>query len=328
MRCEIVGSASREDWDEAVTGCPWATFFHTPVWAEVLTQTFSHYEIATPAFRYEDGNLAVLPLLRLRLLEGLYWYESMVPGVYGGPVFKTEPRSQHYEPIWEYLRTLSDVEIMGNPFASWTLEGFATRPLFTQYLRLDSGYEAVRRGFSKGHRAAIKYAARQGVEVRVVGSPEDFDAYYAIYQASLRRWGKNASGFYPRQLFRNLAARPEVGDKIRLWLASVGSRVVSGALVFYHNHHAVYWHGATLGECFSYRPVHLTVAMAIEDACQRGYEYFDFNPSGGYQGVVAFKEHFGTQRLYFQRYRRSSPLGLLYRMRRLVMGRLRRCPLD
>jgi lipid II:glycine glycyltransferase (peptidoglycan interpeptide bridge formation enzyme) len=35
----------------------------------------------------------------------------------------------------------------------------------------------------------------------------------------------------------------------------------------------------------------------IKNACEKGYTWFDFNPSGGLEGVKAFKERFGAQAL-------------------------------
>ncbi len=73
----------------------------------------------------------------------------------------------------------------------------------------------------------------------------EIDAYYGVYEDSLRRWGKTAAGFYPRRLFHNLFRMPEFGKTVRLWLASLNGRVIGGILMFYHQEHAVYWHGCS-----------------------------------------------------------------------------------
>ena len=48
---------------------------------------------------------------------------------------------------------------------------------------------------------------------------------------------------------------------------------------------------------FKVRPTNLLMYEAIKDACDRGYAWFDFNPSGGHEGVEAFKKNFGAQAL-------------------------------
>ena len=35
----------------------------------------------------------------------------------------------------------------------------------------------------------------------------------------------------------------------------------------------------------------------IKNACEKKYTWFDFNPSAGLKGVIAFKERFGAQAL-------------------------------
>ena len=61
-------------------------------------------------------------------------------------------------------------------------------------------------------------------------------------------------------------------------------------LNFYHNRHAVYWHGAFVERYFEQRPSNLVHAEAIRDACERGFDWYDFNPSGPAPGVVRFKD--------------------------------------
>jgi CelD/BcsL family acetyltransferase involved in cellulose biosynthesis len=82
--------------------------------------------------------------------------------------------------------------------------------------------------------------------------------------------------------------------RIKLWTAVVEDRLVAGALCFYGQGQVVYWHGAALEAYFHVRPVNLLFCEAIKDACETGYRWFDFNPSGGHEGVKAFKQSFGA----------------------------------
>jgi lipid II:glycine glycyltransferase (peptidoglycan interpeptide bridge formation enzyme) len=61
----------------------------------------------------------------------------------------------------------------------------------------------------------------------------------------------------------------------------------------------------------------LLYAQIIRDAHNQGYRYFDFNPSGGHEGVVHFKESFGAVRKYFNvQYWSSNPLYTFYLQRK------------
>jgi len=84
-----------------------------------------------------------------------------------------------------------------------------------------------------------------------------------------------------------------------LWIAEHEGRIIAGALVFYWNAIAVYWHGASLQDSFACYPNNLLHMAIMEDAAQGGYRYYDFGASGAQQGVVKFKESFGAEQLPF-----------------------------
>jgi hypothetical protein len=326
-------SISSAEWQAMADRSPGATFFHTPIWAEAISTVFPRWRVAPVAVELSDGNLAVIPLVRYPLLGRRWEYaEGMVPGVYGGPIFLRPPTEAQTEYIWEALSTVRELYVTGNPFVQPNLcppsRGYQLQPKFTHVLDLSSGPSNVERGYRKGHRADIRAALRHGVTVHLAQSPAEADAYFDVYQDSLQRWGKAASGFYPRRLFALLGARPEWGRQIKLWLAQVNEKIIAGIWVFTHRDHVVYWHAASLASHMALHPSHLLVATAIQSACEEGARWFDFNPSGGHPGVVAFKKGFGAQQLDFFVYRRFSPVGRLYRAFRYFKERyLRLSPL-
>lgn len=306
-----------------------ATFFHTSVWANVLAKTFRQWTPRPVAMEFSDGNRMVLPLMqRKSLIPGGYYLESMPPGVYGGPLFTSEPAETHTRALLEALDDLSNVIVLGNPFGSQIVfPDDRSRSLYTHVLDLSVGVERVVKNFRKGHAANISAARRKGVEISVASRREDVDAYFDIYQNTLSRWGDKAGGFYPKRLFQNLFDLPEYGQSIRLWLAKYKGNVASGAWVFYHKRHAVYWHGAMHSDYAQYHPVHLMLAEAIGQACRDNFRWFDFNPSGGLKGVEHFKRGFGATPMPFFSYRRLGPAGRAFRLQRYIKETvLHTCP--
>ncbi len=306
-----------------------ATFFHTRVWADVLASTFRQWTSKPLAIEFADGNLMVLPLMqRQALLPKQRYCESMPPGVYGGPIFAEHPSQTHSHAILKALDEFSNVIVYGNPFSSHN--GFPAadcRTLHTHVLDLDVGMKRIAKGFRKGHAANISAARRKGVEISVASRLEDVDAYFSVYQDTLARWGQKAGGFYPKRLFHNLFQLPQYGRTVRLWLASHRGTVIAGAWLFYHNRHAVYWHGAMLARYMHCHPVHLMLAEAIEESCSQGFRWFDFNPSGGFEGVGHFKRGFGAQRFEFPAWRRLGAMGKVFRAKRYFQETvLHTCP--
>ena len=124
---------------------------------------------------------------------------------------------------------------------------------------------------------------------------DDWRAYYQTYEDSVQRWGEKASAKYAWEMFSQIFRLSSPHTK--LWLAVYQNKVIAGALCFYAPRHVVYWHGAALEDYFRLRPANLLMSEAIRDACEKGYCWFDFNPSGGHEGVKAFKRSFGASSL-------------------------------
>lgn len=316
-------------WDE-LSRCQGATFFHSGIWSQVLESSFSRWQAAPISWEFSDGNVALLPLMKRPGLLGLGVYkESMIPGVYGGPIFLRRPTKNHWDEFWKSTEKVSNVIIYGNPFLEQSrFPEHSTTSMSTHALDLSPGVNSVLKCFRKGHMAAVKAARRKGLEITIASSLDDVSAYFDIYQRALTRWGNAASGFYPAELFRNLFQLPSYGEKVKLWLAKNNRTVIAGIWVFYHNDHAVYWHGVTEANHFSDHPAHLLVTSAIEEACGNALRWFDFNPSGGLKGVEHFKRGFGAKPLDFFVYRRLGATGKGYRVSRQVKQTLLgTCPL-
>jgi len=319
-----------EVWNQVCANSSTSTFFHTKVWADVLKRTFPRWLSKPIALEFSDGNAVVVPLMRRQALGQVEFYcESMLPGVYGGPVFRKAPTGEHWSLLWSAVNKFSNIVVLGNPFLSDVGSPVATRRTdSTHVLDLEPGIKQIRKGYRKGHQSDLKVAEREGVGIRLASSSADIDSYFAVYQDTLARWGKKASGFYPQSLFRNLFLLPEYGTSVKLWLAEINGEVAAGAWLFYHNQHAVYWHGAMHSEYMSSHPAHLLVTAAIEDACAHGYRWFDFNPSGGLEGVAHFKRGFGATTREFSSYRKLGSLGKAFRLQRhFRQSVLRTCPL-
>jgi lipid II:glycine glycyltransferase (peptidoglycan interpeptide bridge formation enzyme) len=174
----------------------------------------------------------------------------------------------------------------------------------TQTLSLKSGFDNILKLWTKGHRYNTRKARKEGVLIRLAYNLHDWNNYYSVYEDSLRRWGNRASSKYGSGLF-NKMFRCNSSD-IKLWLATYQDNVVAGALCFYAKNHVVYWHGASLEKSFHLYPVNLLLYEVIKDACEQGYFWFDFNPSGGHEGVKSFKKGFGCSTLQSNLYFHDS----------------------
>jgi hypothetical protein len=243
-------------------------------------------------------------------------------GTYGGWLGGDDLTMRHKALLVQHMASQHrDLEWRVNPYDNIDLpQGLRLRLQDeTQVLPLIEGFPAIIKRATKGHRSAARKAQREGVTVSLADTRGSWLDFAAIYADSVRRWGDRASSIYEPRLLESMWERNS--PNIKLWLAYYEGIPVAGALCLYAPRHAVYWLGAALEEYFPLRPVHLLVYRAVEDACRSDHEWFDFNPSGGHEGVVAFKKGFGTIRL-------PAPVVLSHGCRsrlvtraRLVLGR-------
>ena len=306
-----VRSATAGEWDITWSECDHSTYFHSREWAEIWT-FYSKGKIcpAPILITFSDGKKALLPLSLQKNLAGFRKkYLSSPAGTFGGWISTHELSVEHADLLTHYLtQKIDDITWRLNPYDHLALKAHIRPSKFdeTHALHLAGGFDTIYKGWTKGHRSAARKAQQHGVTIEFAYTLDDWYSYYQVYEDSLQRWGNKASSVYKWALFNEMLRRNS--PYIKLWLAIYQDKVVAGALCFYAKKHAVYWHGAALKDYFHLRPINLLMYEAIKDACERGYAWFDFNPSGKHTGVKAFKKSFGANTLQSNIY--SHPTGL------------------
>jgi CelD/BcsL family acetyltransferase involved in cellulose biosynthesis len=303
---EVITLPGRDIWESIVRHSRHATFFHTPAWATALESTYPAYRNNTRAFIFESGSRAILPLMVEKESRGLFKkakHKSMPLGVYGGIVSDAQLTADEREAIFRCLAAsdISDLKVVAAPLEDQDYpESFKRTALFTHLLYLERNFDRLASRFSRGQKSNIKQARKKGVTVRTAGAAEDCEHYLRMYQDTLKRWGAQAGVRYPRELFLNLleAHNPD----IRLWLAEKEAQPIAGVIALYCNETVLYWHGCSLQDYFDHYPNNLIHAEIIRDACERGYARYDLSPSGGYEGVIKFKDSFSAKRVDINAY--------------------------
>jgi hypothetical protein len=295
---QVIENPPEKTWREALND-PAATFFHTPEWSRLMEVAFPGHAKSWPVgFQLDDGALAVLPVVRWSgfcgLTSSVY---SMFPGVYGGPVCSRELKNRERLAINEWLAGRKSMRCFSltppgvpNPLP----KGASALPMSTQRLRLEKDLDLQKAGIlSHGKKYSIRRAEREGIRVSTAESIDAWRDYYRAYQASISRWEKSPAIRYPLRLFEAMAEDQSGG--IHLWVASVGEDFAAGAVVLSFGRHIVTWHEASFQEFHRLRVKDYLLIKVIEDAAQKGFPYFDFNPSGGHQSVEEFKASFGAE---------------------------------
>lgn len=318
---------NEEEWWRVAEQCPYATFFHTPLWSQIACETNDEFNDRTQGYKCDNGTRVILPAVghntpvqKFGMSKTIRRFKSTFAGCYGGPIADGEFELSEF-PVDSLSNGMDIVSMKSNPIATGVLpkEPFTTDSDFTQLIRLKEfdNYEDVEGSFSKSRRRYVRKSRREGGDVREATSLNDWKTYYAAYEDSLERWD-DVSSTYSWEFFKTIyELSQEYPELIKLWLSTVDSEIASGALVFYWGSHADYWHGAADRDYFDANPNGILHAEIIRDAMERGFQYYDFNPSGGHEGVVKFKQKFGTERVPITSYQYESPL---YKTAQKVVG--------
>ncbi|MBE0447284.1 MAG: GNAT family N-acetyltransferase [Actinobacteria bacterium] len=303
MNISIKGirSATPDEWDLLWWGCPYSTYFQSREWAEIWNiYTKGGMRPEPKIVEFSDGKKALLPLSFQKSCKGLVrGYISSPAGTFGGWISTDELSLAHAMLLTDCLVRLGNLVWRINPYdeLAFKVNVRASRDDKTQVLNLVSVSDGIYKMWEKGPMAYKVRKARKGeVWVRLASTLDDWLAYYQVYQDSLRRWGDRASSRYDWRIFNEMFRRES--PYIKLWLAIYQNKIVAGIINFYAKKHAVGWHASALAQHFKLYPMNLLVYEIVKDACEKGYSWFGFNPSGGHKGVERFKRSFGAQ--FFQ----------------------------
>jgi hypothetical protein len=317
LKIASIHPASNAEWDTIWTDCYYSTFFHSREWAEIW-DSYTHGAL-TPSPRkvaFSDGAEVILPFVRQRIAKGVFYqYQSSPGGTFGGWISTATLTPSHCELLVDQFSKYCDLIIRHNPYFPG-YDALANSSFNrmqkdeTHVLDLSLGFDQVLKHWKKERLRGVRKAEKEGVQVTAAKSEKDWQQYYSAYQDSLARWGDSATSNYSWLLFKQLYERHSAN--IKLWIAIRERKIIAGVLCFYSKRHAVYWHGATFRDCLRFQPVSLLMHESIRDACAQGYAWYDFNPSGGHEGVKKMKEAYGGVAVPCPTYYFNSPLVRAY----------------
>lgn len=298
MTLELDWEVGLARWRELLATSPRATFFHSPGWYQ------THAEIGGGAFRclgfrWDDGQEALLPLALRTRYRG--WVQEALAGVengYGGLV-SAQPLPPHrLEEAYALVRArYPNLRVLGNPLGRHDgvpLRG-KTSESFTQAVPvLDP--EAQRARMSDMRRRHYRKAEKAGFELQRIHPvvPSDARDIFPVYQEhsarwTYRRWVRDEGYF--RALFRH------AGHDLALFVARHENAIAGFILLGCQGETLVELHLATREAKEALQVGTYLIAKPLEWAFEAGYRIFDFLPSGKLEGIIAYKESFGSDRL-------------------------------
>jgi hypothetical protein len=312
-------------WEPFVLAHPDGTIYHHPAWLEALGAEYGQTGVHLACEDAAGELQAILPL----------FYTRGLPLNFGGPYtgrrLSSLPRTPVAGPLskdraattailGEALalarrdpRIRLEIKASG-PELDGMVDGVVTTPWRLSYI-LELPHESkgpfqVSDGQERAKiRWALNKAAKLGLTVRPAETEADLDGWYRLYLQTMRR------SFVPPRPYRFFAAlwkglKPR--GMMELLLAEVpeGERgkLVAGSVFFMFGHTVSY---SFAGMDRRYGPMRANDAIqwfAINQACKKGFRYFDFGEvPDGHAELAKFKSKWGAQPVRLYRYFAPAP---------------------
>ncbi len=202
---------------------------------------------------------------------------------------------------------------MGSPDLDGLVDGIVSTPWRESYvLRLPGAKGKPFRIADSHNRATIKWAVskakRLGVQVRPAQSESDLREWYALYLGTMRR---HVIPTRPYRFFAALWELLQPQGMMQLLLAEKPdgerNKIIAGSIFLVLGRTVSYAFNGSSSQDFSLRPNDVIQWQAINDACEKGFELFDFGEvSEGNVALAKFKSKWGAEPTRLYRYYHPS----------------------
>ncbi|MEX0686983.1 MAG: GNAT family N-acetyltransferase [Balneolales bacterium] len=322
MKITIVESkkADFQEWNDVWKNCEYATYFHSPDWLRIW-EIYSNGNISTVSQKisFSDGKSAILVIsTKYRLGKIISIHESSPGHNYGGWISRDTLNPEHKELLTYYL-------IKHYPNLIWRVNPFEQQfSIVDKRLQNDQTYAVPLEQpwgelYNLLNRSKlpkkVRKAERNKLELQKI-SPDSLDDYMEIYHDAKVRWKKkhDIGSIYTKELF-NLLVHSEHCD---FWGVYHRNNLICAGPFLKSSTHVVVWGVFALSASLHMRPFEFIYYNLICYYRDKGYKWFDFNPSGKRKGVEEFKQQFATKELICPVLdTRSAPLKLVQKAKSL-----------
>jgi hypothetical protein len=286
---EVVQETDESIWRDFLAKKPEAGLFHTPEWRKFLCDTFNYRPYYFFAKNNSGQMTGLLPLFYIKsILTGNRL--SSLPFAYrcsilGDPASQAALLTTALELVEELKPSYLEVR------DSLDHSSFQFTDCYSTYiLKLSNNPEEVWKTIKGNVRRNIRQSRKYGVRVEETKDPKALKEFYHLNCITKKRLG---SPCHPWNFFKNLFLY--LDGHASLYIALYNSKIIAGGVMLSFNDHLIYGYGAADPAYMQCRPYNALLWKGIEDACLRGYRYFDFGRvSADNSGLIHFKSRWGT----------------------------------
>jgi CelD/BcsL family acetyltransferase involved in cellulose biosynthesis len=318
-----LGKASDEEkWDEFVRSHPKGSPFHLTCWIRMIQKTYSFEPLL---YAYINGTGSISGIFPFFMVKGPFGGTRVVSlpfSDYCGPLFDDEFEESEslIKIIEEYKNRVKCIEIRSKMSNAHGLDCFCHYKRHVLKL-LPDPVQLLTTMDKKTIQRCIKRAEKLGVKIREENNERGLEEFYRLNQLTRKKHGVPSQ---PKSFFKNLFDQVILSGNGYILLATIDSKVISGAVFLRFKDTVYYKYNASDPEYLSkMTPNHLLTWRAIEQACLEGYSSFDFcRTSPDNLGLMRYKEMWGADPLdlpyyFYPQVKGATSMegsGLLYRI--------------
>jgi len=284
-----------KEWDQFVLSHPDGTPFHFSEWLKCIQKTYRYRPLLYVAQKNSTSIEGIFPCFHVNSFFTGSRLVSIPFSDYGGPLFydKSEENLLLSRIIENLNGSCKYLEIRSN-LENGT--GFLPHNNFKFHiLQLNSQPELVKQNFNKRTtRYSIRKAKKEGVKIREENTLQGIEAFYKLNTLTRKKHGLPPQPFaFMKNVFNHLIAK----EHASLLLATHDSKTI-GAGIFIKFRDTVYYKYNASDPAFlsQKKPNHLLAWHAIKQACQEGFQYFDFGRTAtNNPGLSKYKEMWGAK---------------------------------
>ena len=272
------------------------TLHQNPRWMEALARGYPEWQrrfaVGAP------GKLsAVLPFMELTR-RGLRQIVSLPFGTYGGPLDLGGAEQddfaelcRHFRKQLQSPRTLRAEMTLFRPSrklssAAAQVFGDLAGSYNTFLVPLAKGFSWIwDTGYENDVRRCVRKARKSGVIVAEETTEDGAKLLRTLHGLQMAGWGEK-----PHTARGLWAVAESLGADAKIWVARRHKQPLCAVLVLYHQGREVYpWVSGAVPEAREVRAYHCMMNDAIEEACGRGYQVWNWGGSVGRDSVERFK---------------------------------------
>jgi FemAB-related protein (PEP-CTERM system-associated) len=274
-------------WDDFVSRCEEATFFHRAGWQQIIERAFGH----DTYFLYAEAGGEIQGVLPLGHIRSRLFGNALISSpfcVYGGVAATTQAARDALEAAAFRIARESGADYLELRNREGHHPDWPTKDLYVTFRKaIDPDPQQNLLAIPRKQRAMV----RKGIEAGLKGElDDDVDRFYLAYADSVHRLG---TPVFSKHYFRLL--KEVFGQDCEVLTVTKHGRAVASVLSFYFRDEVLPYYGGGTQEARDLKGNDFMYWELMRRACERGFKVFDYGRSKRDSGSYSFKKNWGFE---------------------------------